>query len=249
MASIVASELKFYGSANMPENDTTTSGGAIATTTKIEITDLSANDRVSVQSDGADTRTVTVFGRLATGAIDSEAIVLSGASWVDGAKTFERILKVTTTSDATRTVTVAKYAAGGHTPTLCTIDPLITAVRRLFYDSASETGATVRYEKVFAKNTNSSLTLNAAKVTLTADPTSHLTIALATAKDDSESSANRKTAPTAIGSFVDDGVPINLPGTTLEAASAIGIWLKESLGASEAAFKSTFTLKLEGTTV
>ena len=247
--SIVAGELKCYGSASMPEADTGTSGGAIDATCKIEFTDLSANDRVSVQSDGADTRTVTVYGRLASGAIDSEGIVLNGVTWVDEAKTFERILKVTTTSNASRTVTVAKYAAGGHTPALLTIDPLIIAVRRLFYDAASEAGATTRYEKVFWKNTNGTLTLNAAKVTMTNAASSHLTMTLETTKNGSESTANRKTAPSAIGSWVAQDVDVAIQGNTLESASVVGTWFKLSLGASEAAFKSAFASKLSGTTV
>ena len=91
---IVAGDLKLYQSASMPEADGATSGGAISTVGKAEIVDLSANDVVEVVSDGADVRTVTVTGRLATGAIDSDAIVLNGTTFVAGAKTFKDILKV-----------------------------------------------------------------------------------------------------------------------------------------------------------
>ena len=246
--SIIAGELICYQSANMPEDDATTSGGAINTAGKVDLTDLTANDRVSVQSDGADTRTVTITGRLASGAIDSEALVLNGVTWVDGAKTFERILKVVTTSSGTRTVTVAKYAAAAHTPTLCTIETNFTSVRRLFYDAASEASGTTRYEKIFWKNTNASLTLNTAILKLTADPATKLTTAVALAKDDSVSVANRKTQPAGL-TWVDDNVSMAVPGNTLEAASAIGLWLCLTLGASDPAFKNTFTTQLSGTTV
>lgn len=242
---ITAAELIKYGAASRPEDDVSTSGGAIDADDRPVFTQMTANALIAVVSDGADTRTVTVFGRLASGARDSEALVLNGAVEVVGAKTFERLLRVAVgATSGTRTVTV-KQGAGGAT--LGTIPINEIGFYAVFIDSASEAGATVRYEKAFWKNTNATLTLNAAKVTLTADPEAKIKIALAASKNDSGSVGNRKTSPGL--SFSDDNVELSVPGTTLEAASAIGAWVEMTLAGDNPPVRSTFTTRLAGTSV
>lgn len=242
---IAATDLLLQGAASRPEDDVSTSGGARAAVNKPEFTQLTANSVIAVVSDGADTRTVTIFGRNAAGAVVNEALVLNGTTEVVGTTTFERITKITTTTDATRTVTVRQGAGGA---TRATLGPNITSVSMLFQNSASEAGATTRYEKVFWLNNHGSLTLNAAKVQMTADPAAKLTTGVAAAKDDTVSVANRKTAPGGI-TFVDDNVQQNVPGTTLEAAAAVGIWMKQDLLASDSPVRNSFTLELAGTSV
>lgn len=244
---ITAAELIKYASASMPESDSGTTGGAIATDARLEMIELASSDRVSARSNDTDTRTVTVYGRTVAGAITSENLILNGTTWVDSTTTFERILKIETTTSSNRIITIAKFAAGGHTPTLCTIGNNEIKQRRMFYDAQSGASQTVRYEKEHWKNTNGTLTLNAAKVTLTADPSAHVKMGLATTKNDSQTATNRITAPTGI-SFVDDNVDQNVPGTVLESGYSIGVWLEMTLAAGEAAFKSSFTTRLMGTT-
>lgn len=245
---ILASELKAYQSASMPENDTGASGGAIAVAGKVEFTDLAANGVVTAVSDGADTRTATVTGRNAAGAIVSEVLTLAGTTRVVGTTTFERILKIVlSAADAARLVTVTRNDNPTYTA-IATLEPNITSTRRLFYDSASEAGATTRYEKIFLKNTNATLTLNAAVVKLTADPAATIRIATCVAKDDTTSVANRKTAPAGV-TFVDDNVNAAVPGNTLEAGVAIGVWIEMQRGAGAAAIKNTFSTELSGTSV
>jgi hypothetical protein len=247
--SISAAELKFFQSANMPENDTNTSGGAIVGSGAgiVAFTDITAaqTDTLKIKSDGTDTRTGTVTGRNPAGAEVSENFTLNGTTTVTMTTTFERILKVVLNSaDASRTVTL--YRSDGTT-LLATLGPNVTSVRRMFYASSSESGIVIRYEKIFAKNTNSSLTLTTAIVKLTADPQARIRIGLATSKDDSGSVANRRTAPGGI-TFVDDNVNASIPGNTLEAGSAIGVWVEENLPANDPAFKNTFTVQLSGAT-
>ncbi|MCI0488924.1 MAG: hypothetical protein L0229_20220 [Blastocatellia bacterium] len=245
---IVAADLKGYLSASMPENDTDTSGGAIDTAGRFEITDIVATDQVTVISDGADTRTVTITGRDAAGGIVSEALVLNGATRVVGAQLFERILKIVLSAgDGTRTVTVTRDDSPTFT-VIATLGPNITKARRLFYDSASESGATTRYEKEFWKNEHGTLQLNNATVKLTADPSAKIEIGVATAKDDTGSVTNRKTAPGGV-TFVDDGVAQNVPTGALAAGETIGVWVKMVLAGSAAPVKSTFTTELAGTSV
>lgn len=242
--SILATELLLMSSANMPESDATTSGGAISTTSRPSLTQWAANNVAQVVSDGADTRTVTITGRLTTGAIDTEALVLNGTTPVTGAKTWERVLKaVIGATSGTRTVLV-KEAAGGTTRATIGINE--DTARILFYDSASGAGILIRYEKVFWKNTNGTLTLNAAAIKLTADPAARIRVGCAATKGDSGSVANRTTSPGV--TFVDDNVSQSIPTGALAAGETIGVWVEQNLPANDPANKSTFTLELSGTT-
>ena len=67
-------------------------------------------------------------------------------------------------------------------------------------------------------------------------------------KDDTVSIANRLVVPGGV-TFVDDSVQQNVPGTTLEALTDIGIWVEQDLLAADAPIRSTFTHELAGTTV
>lgn len=244
---IAASDLIALGSLSRPEDDTSTSGGAIDIDHRPEFTALTVNDQVeAVSSDGGDTtQQVTVYGRDATGAKVSDTKTLSGATPVVFTPTFERITKVVMDSDAAGTVTIRRDGAAGD---LGTIPPGERGFYRMFLDSASESSQAVRYEKLFWKNAHGSLTLNTAAVELTADPDSKIEIGLATAKDDSGSVANRKSAPGGI-TFVDDSVSQSVPGNTLAAGEGIGVWIKQTLAADNAPLKSSFTSQLSGTSV
>lgn len=243
---IVAADLHIRGSANRPTDDVSTAGGAIATATRPEFTQLTATSVIAVVSDGADVRTITIEGRLASGAIDTEGLVLTGAAEVVGAKSFERILKVTASAaDGARTVTVRQGAGGA---TRATLNPNETEVYAQFQRSASEAAQTIRYEKAFWRNAHGTLSLLDAQVTLTADPSANIRIGLAGTVDDTATVTNRKTAPGGV-TFVDDSVAQNVPGTNLAAGAAIGTWVELTLAADEAAQKTTHTTELAGTTV
>src|SRR3990172_13219300 len=93
---VSSTDLILYCSANMPENDTTTSGGAIDTAVRPVFTQMAANDTIEALSDGSDTRTVTVTARKPDGSSSSEAKALTGATPIAFSTlgTVERILKV-----------------------------------------------------------------------------------------------------------------------------------------------------------
>ena len=244
--SILASELKAYQAANMPEDDTATVGGAIAPTGLVEFTDVAANDDLEALSDdAADTMNLTITGRNAAGAIVSETKALTGVTAVifSTLGVIERVLKIVLASAAAGTVTVRRSVAGA---TVVAIPAGKTSVRRMFYDSASEAGSTTRYEKLFMKNENATLTLNSAALELTADPAATIRIGGAPAVDDTATAANRKTAPASV-TFVDDGVSQSVPGGVLAAGSGIGVWAEMVRGAAAAAIKNTFSVELSGT--
>jgi hypothetical protein len=242
--SILATELIAYGSASLPTDDTSTSGGAIDGTRRPVFTQLTANAVIAAVSDGADTRTLTVTGRNAAGAVVSDSGALTGATEKVLTVTFERVQKIEMgTTDAARTVTV-KQGSGGTT--IATIPPNEIGFYALFLNSSSAASTQTRYEKIFWKNTNGTLTLNSAQVTLTADPASKINIGLATAINDTGSVANRTTAPASV-TFVGLSTAQNVPGGVLAAGDKIGVWIKQSLASNDAAQKNTFTTQLNGT--
>jgi hypothetical protein len=243
---IVAGDLVKYGSASRPSDDTSPTGGAIDTLDRPDLTQLTANALIAVVSDGADTRTVTVQGRNAAGAIISEVLTLNGAVEVVGALTFERILTVTlSATSGTRTVLV-RQGAGGTTRAQIGINEISRT--SLFRQSASEASIAIRYEKTFWKNNHLTLTLNSAQVRLTVDPDSRIRLGLATSINDTASIANRKTAPGGV-TFVDDNVYQAVPGGVLTAGDRIGVWWEQNLPANDSAHRTSATDELSGTSV
>lgn len=243
--SVVAGDLKAYQAANMPEDDTSTVGGAINTAGMVVFTALAASDAVEAISDNAgDTMNITVTGRSAAGDIVSETKALNGTTVISLSTlgTIERVLKIVLASSATGTVTVRRDSGGA---TIIAIPAGITSVRRLFYDAASEASQTVRYEKIFLKNTNGTSSLTNATIQATADPATTIEIGAAPSKDDSATATNRKTAPATV-SFVDTTTQA-VPGDVLGAGVAIGVWVKMTRAADAAAIKNTFTVQLAGT--
>lgn len=95
--SVIPSQIVFVGSANMPDADGATTGGAITASTLINWSDLAANGTVNyVSSSASDTAaTITATGRDSTGVIVTETKTLTGTTPVSGSQTFERLLKGT----------------------------------------------------------------------------------------------------------------------------------------------------------
>lgn len=244
---IADTDLKKYQSANMPEDDAGTSGGAINTNGILEVTQLAANDALeALSSNAADTMNLTIHGRSAAGAIVNEVKALNGTNVVSFTVlgTIERFLKALLAAGPAGAVTIRRAGGGA---TVCVIPAGKTSARILNYDSKSEAAQTVRYEKEFWKNEHGTLTLNGATMKLTADPSAKYKIGCATTKNDSGSVANRKTAPGGI-TFVDDNIDAGIPGGNLAAGDAIGVWIEQTLAAGAAPAKTSYTTELAGTT-
>lgn len=244
--SIVTTDLICYGCASIPVDDASTTGGAIDITRRPVFTQFTSSAKLALISDGSDTRNVTIAGRDSTGALSTEVVALTNAVEVLSVNTYERIQSVNAASSSgTRTVTL-KQGTGGTT--IATIPVNEVGVYMMFQNSFSSTGTQVRTEKLFWKNTNGTLTLTSSTVTLTADPDAKITIALAASLNDSTTISDR-TQSTGL-TFSDDGVALSLPSSgNLAAASRIGVWIKQTLGASDPALKSTFTTQLAGNSI
>jgi len=243
--SIATTELILYGSAVMPDDDSTSNiGGAIDTAKKIVFSDITPAGTVEmVSSSGSDTtQTVTIYGRNAAGELISEVKTVAGVGVVAFTLTWERIQKVVMSATAVGTITIRKAGAGGD---LITMAPGITQVRVPFYNAAIPlTGTTDYYEKMFYKNTNETLTLTLAVVKEYADPLGKITFGLAATLNDTATTTNRLTAPSTI---VFDSADKNVVNSqNLTAGAAQGVWLKFSPVSSDSPAKSTYTLEITG---
>lgn len=243
--SVLNTELVAYASAGLPLDDATLTGGAIDLTRRPVFVALTGDSVIAAVSDGADTRNLTINGRVPGGAPDSEVLALTGAVEVVGATTFERGQSYELdATDGTRTVTITEGSAG---PTLATIPPTEVGVYRLFRNSISAVGAVTRFEKLFFKNTNPTDTLLDAAVELTADPSARARIGCAPTQDDTATIANRLATPAGV-TFVDDNVSQGVPGTHVAGGSAIGVWVEQALLAADPAFKTFIEITMSGAT-
>lgn len=244
--SIVASDLVAYCSANMPNDDTSTSGGAIDPLRRIDFTQLAANDTIqALSSSGADTMNLTVTGRKTDGSVASETIALNGVTPINFANTYERIIKAELASAPAGSVTVRRTTG----PVTIRVIPagergFLAIFRQLASDPVSQKDY---YCAFFWKNTNGSLALTASYIKENSDPVNRVTHALAVALDDSTSVANRITAP---GGLTFDDADKNVPNSqNLSAGSAIKVWLRLRLPGGDAANKATYTSEIDGQTI
>lgn len=242
---IVAADLVAFAAVNEPDTDAATAGGDIDLLRRIDFTQLAADDDIEVVSTSAsDTQNCTIEARKADGSVVSETLALTGttAKIFAGNGIVERVLKVELASAAIGTITVRRSVAGA---TLRTIPIGERGFMMIFRKTASDPSTTQDYyEKFFWKNTHATLALTAAAVTQSADPDARITHALDAAVNATTTTANRKTSP----GFTFDDASKNVPGADLAATARIGVWLKLSLPAADAAHRTTYTSQLAGNT-
>jgi hypothetical protein len=249
---VSSSEIIAYCSTNMPESNSTPSGGAIDTTCKAIFTDISAADTLeALSNNGADTtQTITVTGRNASGIIVTDTMALNGVSVIPGASatSFTRILKIVMSGSATGTVTIRKAS---DDVTIATLEPGVTKVRRLFYDSSADaSGGSTRqfYEKIFIKNTNATLAVTNAVVSEFADPSTFVDFALESGINGiTQASGRLNTIPSGMVSGSFSSLSRNVPsGGNLGPGSGIGVWLRLQLAAGASPTGTTYTVRLAG---
>ncbi len=251
--SIANSDIIVYGAANIAEDDVSTQGGAIATTIRYVFSDstlantLAETVEVLSSNVGDTTQTVTVYGRNAAGSLINEVFNLAGTTVQNGGTTFQTINKIVINASHAGTVTVRK--ASDNTA-IAALETGVLQVRRLWIGIAADaSGGSSRafYEKIFIKNTHASLNYLSTVISEITDTPAVITFDLEDAVNDNNSTASRlNTAPTGmLGSF--DSAAKNCPGTDLAFGSAIGVWLKITLPAGNAAILDTYVLRAAGT--
>lgn len=244
---ISTSDLRIFASANMPEDDTSLSGGAIDRTTTLKAMTLSgATIPRAVSTNAADnSQTVTITGRDNSGAIVSDNVNLNGTTQQAFTTTFNSILKIQVSASTTGKTQI--YESNGTT-LVVTIDTDDTTNgtlnnRRPFYAASSDPGnALLRYEKVYIYNDHDTLTHIGVSATLSSDPQDVVTIGVEASAN--QSTTNRLTAPSSV-TFSDPSV---IDGD-LAPNSGLGIWIEYSLGAAQSGFESTFGFQYAGQSV
>lgn len=262
-------DIILYGAANMPEDDTSTAGGAIDRTIKVLNVDMGTagvggTDKLNVvsSSTGDVTQTLTVTGRDATGAVKSQAYSLAGTTTQSGTQAFERVLKIIASATHSGTITVSHQTSSSGIATLeGTVDaPGGTAVlqsRRPFYDAianATGDGDKELYEKIFVSNTHATLSLNSASLALTSDGTSSniIDFDLENTVTGVGTITNRQTAPGAAKTSRDtwSDVLLSVPGDSLgplnSGSDHVGVWIQMDLNAGTAAENVSITLQVSG---
>lgn len=245
--SVVAAELVAFHAATQSDQDAIAVGGGIDLLRRPDFTQLASNAALEVVSSSAGdtTQTITVEGRKADGTLASQTVSLNGTTVVQLSTlaTIERVLKGELSATCAGSVTVRVTGAGATVRVIPAGERGFSMIHRK--GSSSTSGALDYYAKFFWKNTDGSNALLSAQVTESADPAAVMTHGLATAVNDSGTSADRKTAP---ASVVFAGTAANVPGTDLAAGAAIGVWLKMSLAQNNAAVKNAYTSQLAGST-
>jgi hypothetical protein len=249
--SVAASDIIVYGSASMPDDDSTQNiGGAIDTSKRVVFTDISPSGTVEVVSSvaGDTTQTITVTGRNAAGEIISDTKTLNGTTPVAITGTFERLLKAVINAAHTGAVTLRKSSAGGD---LMVFEPGVLEIRRPFYNaSADAAGGSQRkyYEKIFFKNTHATLSLTSAQISEQSDASGKIAFALESTLNGTDTNGagnNRQAAP---GGYTFNSTAKNVANSQNHTAGAgQGVWLELTLEAGDAATKTTYTLRESGT--
>lgn len=133
--SITIADLKIYGSATMPDDDTATNiGGAIDLTKTVQFSDLSGTVQAVSSTSGDTTQTVTVSYRDGAGVIQTAAIALTGVAPATDAAVMERLLKAVKSASTTGDVSVEAQTAErtntaqAGTTTTITLDASASAV-------------------------------------------------------------------------------------------------------------------------
>jgi hypothetical protein len=92
--SVLPSDIVVYGSANMPEVDGATAGGAADFSRRVAFYDVTPAGALDViSSSSSDTATkIAYYGRDVAGAIHNQTLTLNGQNWVNGSLSLERLL-------------------------------------------------------------------------------------------------------------------------------------------------------------
>ena len=243
---VSSSNLVIYAAANMPEDDSSTAGGAINSGIRVTFADPASPATIQfISTSVSDAQNVVLTGRNAAGAVISETVALDGINPKTGVNTYERVLKCILASPAVGTITVSGTSEAAK---VTDIPPLENGFRRPFYDATASAVSTVNlYEKVFVMNNNTTSTLNSATLTEVSNGLyNKINFSLEDAKQATTSVANRTIAPGSTGPFGEG--PSGMVGNELTGRDYQGVWMKLTMAAAEPAQNSYYEVQISGTT-
>lgn len=243
-----------YGSANIAEIDTGTTGGAIDTSVRYVFDSASlANSPSGIvktrSSSGSDTsQTVTIYGRVAGGHIENEALSLNGTNVITGSKSFIMIMKIVISGAHTGTI----FVDDNTNTNIVEIESGVLQVRRPFYDVSSDaSGGSTRnfYEKLFLKNVGDALDILNVLIKEVSDPNNQIAFAIEDSLNGTESVASRlNTAPTDITEAFSGSDKSTSEGY-ISFGDAVGCWLRLTLTAGQVADDVIYQMQVVGSTM
>lgn len=247
--SVTASDIVIYAATNYSEDpdDAGTTGGAINTAVRVVFDDIVATDVVEVfSSNTGDSGNLTVYGRDATGVEVNEVLALQGTGLVEGAQSFERILKFFYDASQAGTISLRDNSTSGI---IATIEPGVSGLRRPFINAtANATGGAEKdlFEKVFVRNNNATnALLNVTLSEVASGVFARVQYSFESGSGGSQTVANRTISPTGITAFSDNP---SLPNTNIGPLVHNAIWLKLNLPAGQAATNSFAQFTINGST-
>jgi hypothetical protein len=245
---VQASDLKFYASEHMPENNTSLSGGDINTSVRVVFSDIVNVDTIDVFSTNNTLNgTLTVIGQDANNDPIQENFTLAGTTTVAGTSLFKNIWRMYYL-DAAHTGSI--YIQDDSTSTVIgVLEDYVTGIVRVFHNTIADYyggNSYVYYEKVFVKNTHASSTLLGVEVS---EQQLGLYDVISLGVEDSfradQSVANRLTAPTGVSSYGAGPTP-TVEGPHLLPGIYQGIWLKLESEPGDPTANSFYGLRVTG---
>lgn len=244
----------WYLSANRPEDDSSTSGGAVDTNMRLMLRsdgdslNGGSGDQVDLVSDSAsDTQSVDLAGYDTSDTWQTESVTLTGTTNVQSTNTYKHLRKVEAASDAVGTITIAEYNSGSPTE-LFTITAGERGRAALFLKAEANAGGGATkylYEKVFVYSSGS--TYSGGDFYNSEDEDSELAFDLEMSSDStttggSESVANRATEPSTGGTYSwadhasgDKHTVGDAEDGALTDTEAQGVWVRLTLAAGRSA--------------
>lgn len=247
---VVRTDLVFYASQDMPENNIDIAGGAINSGFRVSFDDLTSNSQVAIHSSitGDNYQTGTLTGRTIAGTVTSENIILNGTEYQNSVVTYERILKFQLQSSASGIVTI-RNAGNPNGNIVANIPAGESGIKRPFFDATASISSTrTYYEKIFAQNRNVYTTLNSGYINqIDLGLSDSIVFALEDTKQYTGTIANREAVPTGISGGFGEG-PSGIVSGELTAGDYQGVWLKLSLQANNSPVNSFYELQISGIT-
>ena len=246
--SVANTDLVIYTASGMPENNTSIVGGDINSGIRASFDDPSSSNTIIIySSSGTDTsQNLTLTGRAGGGTVISESLALNGTDNVASVYTYNRILTASLDALAVGNITVS----GNGVNKITDIPVGESGFRRPFYDAtASADIAKTYYEKIFIQNNNTTSDLTDAQVIeVNSGLASKISFGLEDTKKSNQTIANREAVPTGVTGGYGAG-PSGIMNDVLSPRDYQGVWLKLSVGSSEAAINSFYEVQVSGTTV
>jgi len=249
---VVANDIRIYAAVNMPEDNSSTVGGAVNTGIRVVFEDVHVTGPIKCSgSDTAGSGELLVRGRNAAGSIISETVTINGTGFTNTSNSYERLLDIRLNHSMSGSVVTTYSNITGAL--IATLQEGVSGVRRPFYDAAADSAGgaeRIFYEKVFVTNQNDVNALLSAQITEVASGlNAEINFGIESGTEGAQTVARRTgtdAVPTGVTTF--GAGPVSFPGTDLGTNENRGLWLQMTLAAGASATNSFYQFSVTGNT-